>query len=193
MQQLLEGNKRYIEQKLAGKEINQEYRQVLKEEGQKPFAVIVGCSDSRVPPELIFDQAFGDLFVVRVAGNVIDAVAMASVEYAVEQLHSPLVVVLGHESCGAVKAAVDNCCDAIDNPNDSNMNKLLSLIQPSVQEVKKEATQDAPLYEAVTDKNVAIMVEKIKQNPQLSTLINQGKLSIVGAKYHLESGEVDFF
>ncbi|QGG48593.1 carbonic anhydrase [Heliorestis convoluta] len=192
-QRLVEGNKRYVENQLASKNIGEERRKELNEQGQAPFAIIVGCSDSRVPPEIVFDQALGDLFIVRMAGNVVDAVAMASVEYAVEHLQSPLVVVLGHEKCGAVRAAVDTCCTAGESLGDSNMAKLLSLIHPSVQKAQNEGYEETLLYEAATDKNVEAVVEKLMNNETLRPLVEQGKISIVGAKYLLQSGEVVFF
>ncbi|QGG48308.1 carbonic anhydrase [Heliorestis convoluta] len=190
---LIEGNKRYIEHKLTDKDVSKDQRVQLKEQGQQPFAVIVGCSDSRVPPEIIFDQALGDLFVIRVAGNVADAVAMASVEYAVEHLHSPLIVVLGHENCGAVIAAVDSCCEAIENPEASPMTTLLSLIQPSVQKAQSEGVQEDLLYEASINKNIETVVGKLLNNTTLRPFVDQGKVEIVGAKYLLETGEVRFF
>ena len=105
-QLLIEGNARFISGKTLSKDLSSTRRIDLMKNGQHPFAVIVSCSDSRVPPELLLDQALGDLFVIRVAGNVITPVELGSVEYAVEHLKAPLVVVLGHEGCGAVTAAV---------------------------------------------------------------------------------------
>ncbi|KAB2951770.1 carbonic anhydrase [Heliorestis acidaminivorans] len=192
-QRLIDGNKRYIENKLADKKLCIDRRTELKEQGQSPFAVIVGCSDSRVPPEIVFDQALGDLFVVRVAGNVVDAVASASVEFAVGHLKSPLVVVLGHEMCGAVRAAVDTCCTPLDNSGESNMATLLSLIHPSVQKAQNEGVKDDSLYEVSADKNVETVVAKLMDNSALRPLVEEGKVAIVGAKYLLKSGEVVFF
>ncbi len=102
---LKDGNDRFAQDKLAPRNLGAERRAVLAK-GQKPFAVVLACADSRVPPELIFDQGLGDLFVLRVAGNLTDPLILGSIEYAVEHLHSPLVVVLGHEKCGAVDAAL---------------------------------------------------------------------------------------
>src|SRR5439155_16101250 len=105
-QKLKEGNARFVSDRLAARQIGEERRARLAK-GQQPFAVVLSCADSRVVPELLFDQGLGDVFVVRVAGNIADKAMLGSIEYAVEHLHVPLVVVLGHESCGAVQAALD--------------------------------------------------------------------------------------
>ncbi len=144
------------------------------------------CSDSRVPPELIFDQALGDLFVVRLAGNVVDPVAIGSVEYAVEHLCTPLVVVMGHEQCGAVKAAVDG------GKVPGSIGAIVQKIQPSVEKVQAAGTVGADLYEQTVDENVRAVIAELKGSPVIEHLLHAGQLTIVGAKYHLSSGEVDF-
>lgn len=178
-QMLLNGNKRFVSQKYADREIGQAKRAELAK-GQHPFAVIVSCSDSRVPPELLFDQGLGDLFVVRVAGNVLDAVELGSVEYAVEHLGAKLIVVLGHEKCGAVKATVDGG----DVPQ--NIKVITAKILPAVEAAKAAKATD--VYEVATDNNVINMVTCLRAD---SVLAHIKDIKILGAKYHLESGEVE--
>lgn len=185
-QLLTEGNRRFVSGDLSLKDMGVKRRKELSTKGQKPFAVIVCCSDSRVPPELLFDQALGDLFVVRVAGNVVDPVAVGSVEYAVEHLNTPLVVVMGHEKCGAVKAAVDG------GEAPGSIGSILCKIKPSVLKAKASGAAGDQLYEKTADENIKSTIEDLKKSPVISHFIKDGKAAIVGAKYHLESGEVSF-
>ncbi|AOY77954.1 carbonic anhydrase [Clostridium formicaceticum] len=184
---LEEGNARFSEMKVDDKDISVARRENLSKDGQHPFAVIVSCSDSRVPPEVIFDQALGDLFVVRVAGNVIDSVALGSIEYAVEHLETPLVVVMGHEKCGAVKATVDG------GEAPGSIGSIVEKIQPSVEKVKASGTTENDLYEEATDENILQSLEEIEKSPIVEHFIENGTLKVIGAKYHLESGKVEFF
>jgi carbonic anhydrase len=182
---LKEGNARFVSGKTTDIDTSVMKRKTLAA-GQEPFAVIVGCSDSRVPPELLFDQGLGDLFTVRVAGNVVDPVVLGSVEYAVEHLHSPLVVVMGHEGCGAVAAAVDGGEQPGDIP------AILALIAPSVQQAKSEGlTGDAEL-EKVTELNVRSSMDAVNASPVVSHLVQEDKLQVVGAEYRLASGKVQW-
>lgn len=155
--------------------------------GQKPFAVIVSCSDSRLPPELIFDQGLGDLFVVRVAGNVLGPVAMGSVEYGVEHLHAPLLVILGHNHCGAVKASVDG------GEIPGSIGAIVAKIKPSVDLVRSSGITGDSIYEHVEDMNVKAMVNEVQSSPIVKELLHEGKLRIIGAKYCQETGKVTFF
>jgi carbonic anhydrase len=177
---LIDGNKRFVQEHYAGNERGKGRRGELTK-GQHPFAVIVTCSDSRVPPELVFDQGLGDIFVVRVAGNVLDAIELGSVEYAVEHLNTKLVVVLGHEKCGAVKATVDGG----DIP--PNIKAIAAKIQPAVTAAR--ATKTSNVYEAATDVNITNMVTAVKTDPVIAHIAD---VKVIGAKYHLESGEVVF-
>jgi carbonic anhydrase len=153
--------------------------------GQRPFAIIVGCSDSRVPPEIVFDQGLGDLFVVRVAGNILDDHALGSIEYAAEHLHVPLVVVLGHDKCGAVQAAVSGG----DAPG--HIGSLVEAIEPAVEDAKSE---QGDLLDNAIDANVRRVVTEIRHSePILEHEVEAGKLTVVGARYKLDSGEVVFF
>ena len=131
--------------------------------GQSPFAVIVSCSDSRVPPELIFNQGLGDLFVVRVAGNVIDKIELGSVEYAVEHLKAPLIVVMGHENCGAVEAAVE----ASGKKQHGNIGAIINKIEPSVKKVKSKDLHGKELVESVTNENIANSSREIKEGSKV--------------------------
>jgi carbonic anhydrase len=177
------GNARYVSGDTSEIDTSVDKRKSLSE-GQEPFAVIVGCSDSRVPPELLFDQGLGDIFVVRVAGNVVDPVVLGSVEYAVEHLHSPLVVVMGHQGCGAVKAAVDGG----EQPGD--IGSIIALIEPSVQKAQAEGVTGDAEVEKVTELNVQSSMAAINASPVVSHLVHDGKLKVVGAEYQLVSGVV---
>ncbi len=183
---LVQGNIRFMKNKLAVKDLGDTRRQTLTA-GQKPFAVIVGCSDSRVPPELAFDQGLGDLFVVRVAGNVVDPDVLGSVEYAVEHLDAPLVVVMGHEKCGAVKAAVEG------GEAPGSIGALIEKIKPSVDKARAQGNAGEELVEISVDENVRSMVTALQSSPILTEAVNDGKLAIVGTKYYLGAGQVVWF
>ena len=168
---LLEGNERFI----AGKQtadLSISRRDELTTSGQHPFAVIICCSDSRVPPELIFDQGLGDLFIIRTAGNVVDDVALGSIEYGAEHLGVPLIVVLGHENCGAVKATVDG------GEVHGCIHSIVDKISPSLDKVRGAAD----LYGACEDENIRSVCDEIISNKIISALINEGKTEVVGAK-----------
>ena len=189
---LEEGNRRFVNEAPALKDAGKEKRMELLLEGQSPFAVIVGCSDSRVPPEVIFDRAIGDLFVIRTAGNVVDDIGLGSVEYALEHLHVPLVVVLGHESCGAVKATIEaeETVEAISH----SIAAIVEKLQPSVQKAKEGGADDASLAERSVDENIrAVAGELIRQSPLVAHLVENERITIMGAKYFQGTGEVRFF
>lgn len=150
--------------------------------GQHPHAEILSCSDSRVPPEVVFDQGLGDLFVIRVAGNVATDAEIGSLEYGAEHLHIPLIVVLGHQSCGAVTAAVQG------GPPEGHIAALVNLIKPAVE--KSRGLTGDPVANAVRV-NVEMVVKQLRSsNPILSELVAHGKLKIVGGVYSLETGTV---
>jgi len=150
--------------------------------GQHPHAEILSCSDSRVPPEIVFDQGLGDLFIVRVAGNVASDTELGSLEYGAEHLHVPLIVVLGHESCGAVTAAVQG------GPPEGHIGSLVDLIKPAVE--KTRGMSGDPVSNAVR-MNVELVVKQLRTStPILSELVAHGKLRIVGAVYSIETGAV---
>jgi len=150
--------------------------------GQHPHAQILSCADSRVPPEIVFDQGLGDLFVVRVAGNVATDTEIGSLEYGAEHLHIPLLVVLGHESCGAVTAAVQG------GPPEGHIAALVDLIKPAVD--KTRGLPGDPVANAVRT-NVELVVKQLRSStPLLSELVAHGKLKIVGGVYSLQTGRV---
>lgn len=152
--------------------------------GQHPHAEILSCSDSRVPPEIVFDQGLGDLFIVRVAGNVATDAEVGSLEYGAEHLHIPLIVVLGHESCGAVTAAVQG------GPPEGHIATLISLIKPAVDKTRDMSGDH--VANAVR-MNVELVVKQLRSStPILSELVAHGKLRIVGAVYSIENGSVSW-
>jgi carbonic anhydrase len=182
LQQLMEGNKRYVAGHLVVHPHQTRERRVELTSGQHPFAIILSCSDSRVPPEIIFDQGLGDLFVIRVAGNVIDNVILGSIEYAVEHLEVAFLMVLGHEHCGAVTAAVKG------GEAHGHIHRVVEAIQPAVAQALH---LQGDLVENAIKTHVVLLVEHLKTSPPiLSNLVQEGKLTIVGAYYHLESGLV---
>jgi carbonic anhydrase len=185
---LAEGNKRFVSgQAAAPRRQPADFAAVA--EGQSPEAVIVGCADSRVPPELVFDQGVGDLFVVRVAGNVVSgagAIVKGSIEYAVAELNTPLIVVLGHTGCGAVKAALKHIESSDKLPG--AIRELVDILRPVVARVKGQPGD--PLENAIRA-NVANGVERLKRlAPIVAPAVKKGTLQIVGAVYDLRSGAV---
>jgi len=183
---LEEGNQRYTSGQLLKQDLGAVKREQLATKGQKPFAVVVTCSDSRVPAELLFDQGLGDIFVVRVAGNVMDQVTLGSVEYGVEHLKTPLLVVMGHEKCGAVKATVDG------GEAPGSIGAIVEKIKPSVEKAKAAGATGDALYEKAADENIKATIAEIEKSPIVEELVHEGHLKIVGAKYYLTSGEVKF-
>jgi carbonic anhydrase len=184
LQKLIEGNKRYV----AGNPVypNQSAeRRTEVAETPRPFAVILSCSDSRVPPEIIFDQGIGDLFVIRVAGNLLNNEITGSIEYAVEYFGTRLIVVMGHTKCGAVTAAIQNG----DFPG--QINSLVDAIRPAVEKAK---SIPGDLLNNTVNENINMVVDKLKSSaPVLSTLYKKGELEIIGACYDVEDGKVTFY
>ncbi len=190
------GNARYVAGSSTLPNMSPASRERLSE-GQQPFAVIFGCSDSRVPVEHIFDQGFGQLFVIRVAGNVVAPSLIGSVEYAVEVLGTRLVVVLGHTGCGAVDATLDALqqSTAVDIAS-PNLGSIVRRIRPAVEELfETELVNDrAALAHHAVRANVRSSAGQLRTSSEyLESLIESGELLVVGAEYSLESGVVDFF
>jgi carbonic anhydrase len=157
--------------------------------GQTPFAVLVSCSDSRVPPELLFGRGLGELFIVRNAGNTLDPAALGSLQYGVSVLGCPLVVVLGHERCGAVEAAVSVVRDQATFPG-----SIGEMIEPIIPAVLKAQGQPGDLLDNAVRENVRRVVHRLRNSePILIEPLRSGSLRIVGARYDLDDGEVDFF
>lgn len=181
LERLIQGNERYVNSKTVCHEDWTAKRAALVE-SQKPFAVIVACSDSRVPPEIVFDQSLGDLFIVRVAGNVVDDFAMGSVEYGVSVLGANLVVVLGHSNCGAVDAALKGL------KFDNHIQEVLNEIRPAVKKF-----QGGTELEQAIKANVKSVVAMLKSSKQvLAELVEKGNLSLIGGYYDLATGKVEF-
>lgn len=158
--------------------------------GQTPFCVLLGCSDSRVPPEILFGRGLGELFIVRVAGNTVDDVGMGSIEYAVAELGVPLVVVLGHERCGAVAAALD-----LVEKNTAYPGSIQAMVEPIVPAVLRARGQPGDWLDNSVRENVRLVVERLRTaaEPLLLEPQRAGRLKVVGARYGLDTGEVDFF
>lgn len=165
---------------------NERRAQILS---QTPFAIVVGCSDSRVPTEIVYDQGLGSLFIARIAGNLVEPGTMGSVEYGVEHLKSHIVVVMGHEGCGAVKAAMLPAAVRAKEPQ--NVRYLLDQIVPAVDSLPAIRDEKARLREAVIS-NVRLQVYRMKQNPVIQKAQKSGKIIVVGAFYEIGSGAVDF-
>ena len=185
-QLLIEGNARFVAGKTLSKDISPTKRIDLMKNGQHPFAVIVSCSDSRVPPELLLDQALGDLFVIRVAGNIITPVELGSVEYAVEHLKAPLVLVLGHEECGAVTAAVQG------GEMPGSIAAITDKIKPAVDGAKAMGLKGKDLIEKSADLNIKNALTDISGSPIIKEEMESGKIKIMGAKYDQDEGALKF-
>lgn len=181
------GNERFQKNQLMQVNLSTTKREELVK-GQDPIAVIITCSDSRVPPEFIFNQGLGDLFVIRVAGNVMDKIELGSVEYAVKYLKTPLIVVMGHDHCGAVEAAVENEKEQL-----GNIGAITDKIEPSVKKVKSKNLQGEKLIEEVTNENIYNSSRELKESRIIKEELQNGNIKIVEAKYMLKSGVVQWF
>lgn len=188
MERLKEGNARFVDCHSLHPHEQKQWRMKL-ESGQHPFAVVLGCSDSRVPPELVFDQGLGDLFVVRVAGNVVDTDVIASIEYAVDHLQVPLVVVMGHSDCGAIGAALEGLRDPTGEP--AEIISLLYQIEPATVGLDPKAEHDKQVA-ATVKRNVELAVRRLTLVPDLRSKWATGRLKIAGAIYDMHSGKVNF-
>jgi len=179
---LKEGNERYVAGTPRHSVVSAELRIELYKKGQHPYAVVIGCSDSRVPSELIFDAGPGEIFVIRTAGNVVGTIELGSLEYGVMHLKAPLIVVLGHQHCGAVKAAIDG------GNHSPAIQELLGEIIPSI-----PTTPSHNPYEICEDENIRRTLAKIAADPFVSKAVSDGIVHLVAAKYSLETGKVSFF
>lgn len=192
---LREGNARFVSGLRSLDTLTSHTRRSDLVQGQEPFAVILGCSDSRVPVEIVFDQGLGDLFVIRVAGNIVAASQVGSVEFAAEAFGTRLVVVMGHTRCGAVQATLEE----LQRPNENqsrNLRSIVDRIRPSVQELLDTDLRGRPeeLAQHAVRANVRMSANYLRHgSPLLERLVQEDGLLIVGAEYSLETGEVDFF
>jgi carbonic anhydrase len=194
LQQLIDGNRRFVNG-LRDHDVVAETRRHALMVDQEPFAIVLGCSDSRVPAEIVFDQGLGALFVIRVAGNIVAASQVGSVEFAAERFHTPLVVVLGHSRCGAVLATLEE----LKRPRETqsrNLRAIVDRIRPSVEELLRTDLRHDPdtLVEHAIRSNVRVSANHLRHGSEiLEQLIQKNGLLVVGAEYSLETGVVDFF
>ncbi len=187
LRRLQAGNQRFITGK-AKAPLRTNVRRAELTEGQAPFAIILGCSDSRVPPELVFDQGLGDLFLVRIAGNTAaDPVVVGSIQYSAAKLGSMLVMVLGHDDCGAVKAAIDVATNGATLPG--QVASVTQPILPAVDAVRSEPANK--IFDSAIRENVRRAVGQLGADPLLADLVAKQKLVIVGAEYQLHTGRVE--
>jgi carbonic anhydrase len=191
---LREGNRRFV-QNQSGAAATSNARRAALLDGQEPFAIVLGCSDSRVPAELVFDQGLGDLFVIRVAGNIVAPSQVGSVEFAAERFGTRLVVVMGHSQCGAVTATLEDILGRA--PQQSrNLQSIVDRVRPSIVTMMSGRNQtdiDVLMQDAVRA-NVRASVDHLRHGSELlERLIQRSGLLVVGAEYSLETGVVDFF
>jgi carbonic anhydrase len=195
LEKLKRGNARFINNVRGAEPILSQVRRADFVHGQTPFAVILGCSDSRVPAEIIFDQGLGDLFVIRVAGNIVAPSQIGSVEFAVERFATPLVVVLGHTSCGGVGATLD-VLQGRAPPGSRGLMSIVDRIRPAIEPLLQTELADQPdaLMRVSTRANVRASANQLRHGSEIiERLVSQHGLAVVGGVYDLATGEVDFF
>jgi carbonic anhydrase len=192
---LREGNQRFASDVRSLESLASQTRRSELAAGQEPFAIVLGCSDSRVPAEIVFDQGLGDLFVIRVAGNIVAPSQIGSVEFAAARFGTPLVVVLGHSRCGAILATLDE----LRRPTEKQSRHLRSIVdrvRPSVEALFATARHDDPdaLVRDAVRANVRVSASQLRHGSELlEQLGDRGELTVVGAEYSLDTGVVDFF
>ncbi len=195
LERLRQGNRRFVANAPSRDTLTSQSRRSELTAGQEPFAIILGCSDSRVPAEIVFDQGLGDLFVIRVAGNIVAPSQIGSVEFAAERFGTRLVVVLGHSGCGAILATLEELQRPSENQS-RNLRSIVDFVRPSVEallatEIRHD--HEALVRESVRS-NVRVSVNHLRHGSEiLEQLIRKDGLLIVGAEYSLETGIVDFF
>jgi carbonic anhydrase len=192
---LREGNHRFAANASSRDTFESRTRRIELAAGQAPFAAILGCSDSRVPVEIVFDQGLGDLFVIRVAGNIVAPSLIGSVEFAAEQFGSRLVVVLGHSRCGAIEATLQQLQRPVENQS-RNLHSIVDLVRPAVEGLlATDLKHDhQALLHAAVRANIRASVRNLRHGSEIiENLIQNAGLRVVGAEYSLETGVVDFF
>jgi carbonic anhydrase len=185
---LVAGNARFVRGKARFPTVKKEILAGLAK-AQSPYATIVGCSDSRVPPELVFDAGFGELFIVRIAGNVVSPEIMGTLQYAAVHLHTPLFVILGHEGCGAVQAALAAKFEGVRERR--RIARLLTRILPGLRGLRRGPNPQARLRAAV-EANVRWSIRQLRDTPEGKARMKEGVLKLVGAIYELKTGRVRF-
>ncbi len=192
---LREGNHRFVSGASDRDSIIRRSRRLDLTKGQQPFAAVLGCSDSRVPVEIVFDQGLGDLFVIRVAGNIVAPSQVGSVEFAAEQFGTRLVVVLGHSRCGAIEATLEQLRRPAENQS-RNLRSIVDLVRPSLQGLLDTSIaydHDKLVHHAVRA-NIRTSVQQLRHGSEIiENLIKNAGLMVLGAEYSLETGVVDFF
>jgi carbonic anhydrase len=192
---LRDGNRRFVADVRSHDTLPSRARRIELSAGQEPFAVILGCSDSRVPVEIVFDQGLGDLFVIRVAGNIVAPSQIGSVEFAAEQFGTRLVVVLGHSKCGAIEATIQQLQRPKENQS-RNLRSIVDLVRPSVENLlATDLKHDLPtLFREAVRANIRASAMHLRHGSEIiENLIQNDGLMIVGGEYSLDTGEVDFF
>ena len=192
---LRDGNHRFVSNVSSRGSFESRARRIELAAGQEPFAAILGCSDSRVPVEIVFDQGLGDLFVIRVAGNIVAPSQIGSVEFAAEQFGSRLVVVLGHSRCGAIETTLEQLRRPVENQS-RNLHSIVDLIRPSIEGLlATELRYDLhALARAAVRANIRASVKNLRHGSDIiEQLIQNAGLLVVGAEYSLQTGVVDFF
>jgi carbonic anhydrase len=195
LKRLRVGNERFASEVWCGETDTSQKRRRALTQGQEPFAIVLGCSDSRVPGEIIFDQGLGDLFVIRVAGNIVAPSLIGSVEFAASQFGTRLVVVLGHTQCGAIEATLNQIQETAENQS-RNISSIVDRIRPAVEPLLATDLKDNPeeLRAQAVRANVSTSVAQLRHGSELlEQLICEDGLMIVGAEYSLETGVVTFF
>ena len=188
LKRLREGNDRFARDAPRPQHVGLEWRLRLTKQ-QHPYATVLSCSDSRVPPELVFDEGFGDLFVIRVAGHVVAHDALGSLAYAAEHLRTKLFVVMGHEGCGAVTAAVESLLGQAKEPE--HIESLVNLITPGFTQLNRNQPREA-LIKAAVEANVRWSMEHVAHCPQVAKVLEDQRALLPGAVYELETGRVRF-
>jgi len=195
LERLREGNRRFASDLESSQALSNQSRRNALVDGQNPFAIILGCSDSRVPAELVFDQGLGDLFVIRIAGNIVAPSQIGSVEFAAERFGIPLVVVLGHSRCGAITATLEEVLRPTTQQS-PHLHSIVERVRPAVESLlttELRHDHDALVDQAVRA-NVRVSANHLRHGSAiLEKLIDKGELLIVGAEYSLDTGLVDFF
>jgi carbonic anhydrase len=195
LERLIEGNRRFVSGVRSSETLPSQTRRSELVAGRQPFAIILGCSDSRVPAELVFDQGLGDLFVIRIAGNIVASSQIGSVEFAAERIGTPLVVVLGHSRCGAISATLEEIMRPTENQS-QHLRSIVERVRPSVEPLLATELRHDPeaLVRHAVRANVRVSANDLRHRSKiLEQLIQDDELLIVGAEYSLETGVVDFF
>ena len=195
LERLKSGNREFVSRMKGGDAALSDSKRMELPKEQDPFAIVLGCSDARVPAEIVFNQGLGDLFMIRVAGNIVAPSQVGSVEFAAARYNAPIVVVLGHTQCGGILATIE----ALQNPDAQPSRDLLSIVnrvRPSVEPLFKTELRndmDALVRHAVRA-NVAVSVDHLRHGSEmLEQMVQEGRLAVVGGEYSLETGEVEFF